>query len=134
MLPSAWRRCADGSAGMGVQVKAWKRAWWIFVNHHGQRKAKRVGTGKEGQKATIAAAEKIQARLVLGDLSLLEQAKPQEITLRAYAEQWLATDMALRQKPGTVETYRGVLHNHWLPELGTLPLSAVMRQRIKTIL
>jgi hypothetical protein len=81
---------------MGVQVKAWKGAWWIFVNHHGQRKAKRVGTGKEGQKAAMAAAEKIQARLVLGDLSLLEEAKPQEITLREYAEQWLATDVALR--------------------------------------
>jgi integrase len=119
---------------MGVQVKAWKGAWWIFVNHHGQRKAKRVGTGKEGQKAAMAAAEKIQARLVLGDLWLLEGAKPQEITLREYAEQWLATDVALRQKPGTVETYRGVLRNHWLPELGTLPLSAITRQRIKTIL
>jgi hypothetical protein len=59
-----------GGAGTGIQVKAWKGSWWIFVNHHGQRKAKRVGTGKEGQKTAVA-AEKIQARLVLGDLSLL---------------------------------------------------------------
>ena len=42
--------------------------------------------------------------------------------------------MALRQKPGTVETYRGVLRNHWLPELGPLSLSAITRERIKTIL
>jgi integrase len=122
-----------GGAGTGIQVKAWKGSWWIFVNHHGQRKAKRVGTGKEGQKTAVA-AEKIQARLVLGDLSLLEEAKPQEITLREYAEQWLTTDVALRQKPGTVETYRGVLRNHWLPELGTLPLSAITRVQIKSIL
>jgi hypothetical protein len=119
---------------MGVQVKAWKGAWWIFVNHKGHRKAKRVGTGKEGHRVAIAAAEKIQARLVLGDLSLLEAAKPQEITLREYAEQWLATDVALRQKPGTVETYRGMLRNHWLPKLGTLTLSAITRQQIKTII
>jgi hypothetical protein len=77
---------------MGVQVKAWKGAGWIFVNHKGHRKAKRVGTGKEGHRVAIAAAEKIQARLVLGGLSLLEAAKPQEITLRECAEQWLATD------------------------------------------
>ena len=41
---------------MGVQVKAWKGAWWIFVDHKGQRKAKRIGTGKEGHRAAIAAA------------------------------------------------------------------------------
>ena len=119
---------------MGVQVKEWKGASWIFVNHKGQRKAKRVGEGKEGHRAALTAAEKIRARLVLGDLSLLEEAKPKEITLLEYAEQWLATDVALRQKPGTVETYRGVLRNHWLPELGTQPLSAITRERIKTIL
>jgi hypothetical protein len=84
MLRPTWRHCAEGGAGMGVQVKAWKGAWWIFVNHKGQRKAKRVGTGKEGHRAAIAAAKKIQARLVLGDLSLLEESKPQEITLQAY--------------------------------------------------
>jgi integrase len=119
---------------MGIQVKAWKGAWRIFINHKGQRKAKRVGTGKEGQKAALAVAEKIQARLMLGELPLKEEAQPQETTLREYAEQWLATDVALRQKPGTVETYRGVLRNHWLPELGSLPLSAITRERIKTIL
>jgi len=56
---------------------------------------------------------------VLGDLSLLEPAQPQEITRQEYA---------------AVETYRGVLRNHWLPELGTLPMSAVTRQQSKTIL
>jgi hypothetical protein len=86
MLPSAWRRCAEGGAGMGVQVKAWKGAWWIFINHNGQRKAKQVGKGKEGQRAAMDAAEKLQARLVLGDLSLLEGTKPQEITVWEYTE------------------------------------------------
>ena len=118
---------------MGVKVKAWKGAWWIFVDHHG-RKAKRVGTGKESQKAAAAAAEKIQARLVLGDLALLEESDPREVTLKEYAEQWLATDVALRLKPGTVEKYREVLRNHWLPELGRLPLSVSKRDHVKTIL
>jgi hypothetical protein len=118
---------------MGVKVKAWKGAWWIFVDHHG-RKAKRVGTGKESQKAAAAAAEKIQARLVLGDLALLEEPDPREVTLKEFAEQWLATDVALRLKPGTVEKYREVLRNHWLPELGRLPLSVSKRDHVKTIL
>ena len=65
---------------MGVQVKEWKGAWWIFVNHKGQRKAKRVGEGKAWHRAALTAAEKIQARLVLGDLSLeVEIFTPEEL-------------------------------------------------------
>jgi hypothetical protein len=67
---------------MGVQVNVWKGAWWIFINHNGHRKAKQVGKGKECQKVARAAAEKIQARLVLGDLSLQEEARPQKITFQ----------------------------------------------------
>jgi integrase len=119
---------------MGVKVKAWKGAWWIFVDHHGRRKAKRVGIGKESQKAAAAAAEKIQARLVLGDLSLLEESDPREVTLKEYAEQSLATDVALRLKPDMAEKYREVLRNHCLPELGRLPLSVSKRDYVKTIL
>jgi hypothetical protein len=119
---------------MGVQVKAWKGAWGIFVNHKGHRKAKRVGTGKEGHRVAIAAAEKIQARLVLGDLPLLEEPRPQEITLQEYGHQWLTTDVTLRLKPATVEKYREVLRKHWLPELGKLPLSDITRDQVKTIL
>ena len=28
---------------MGVKVRYWKGAWWVFVNHNGRRKAKRIG-------------------------------------------------------------------------------------------
>jgi hypothetical protein len=42
--------------------------------------------------------------------------------------------VALRLKPGTVEKYGDVLCNHWLPELGPRPLSAIVRDHVKTIL
>lgn len=48
---------------MGVKVREWKGAWWLFVNHEGQRKAKRVGTGEAGKRAALDAAAKIQAKL-----------------------------------------------------------------------
>lgn len=50
-------------------------AWWIFVNHQGRRKAKRVGPGDSGKTAARKAAEKIQAKLVLGDLRILDSPK-----------------------------------------------------------
>jgi hypothetical protein len=45
---------------MGVKVREWKEAWWLFIDHKGKRKARRVGVGKEGQRAAKTAAEKIR--------------------------------------------------------------------------
>ena len=48
---------------MAVKVRQRNGAWWVFVDHKGQRKAKRIGTGKEGKKAAELVATKIAARL-----------------------------------------------------------------------
>jgi Phage integrase, N-terminal SAM-like domain len=64
----------------------------------------------------------------------LEEPSPLEIMLQEYGQQWLATDVALRLKPATAEKYVEVLRKHWLPELGKLPLSAITRDHVKTIL
>lgn len=74
---------------MGVKVKEWKGAFWIFINHHGQRKAKRVGTGPAGKKAAELAAIKLQARLVEGETPIFEEAARPPVTFGAYAHQWL---------------------------------------------
>ncbi len=55
------------------------------------------------------------------------------VTLRAYADAWLATrtvrGRALR--PRTASNYRGLLDRHVYPHLGGLPLSAVTPERIR---
>lgn len=71
---------------------------------------------------------------MLGDLSLLEEPRPLGITLQEYRHQWLATDVALRLEPATMERYTAILRKHWLPELGNLPLSGIIRERVKIIL
>jgi integrase len=116
---------------MGVKVKERKGAWWIFVNHKGKRKAKRVGEGKEGYRAALAVAETLQARLVLGDYSLDE---PKPVTLRDYAEVWLNTYVSANLKAGTQEKYAEVLRKHWFPKLGDTPIQSMSRAQIKTIL
>ena len=72
---------------MGVKVKHWKGAYWVFINHEGKRKAKRVGEGKTGKRAAELAAVKIQARLAQGDSSLLDETespRPLPPTARTY--------------------------------------------------
>ena len=49
---------------MAVKVKQHTGAWWIFINYHGKRKAKRIGSSK---RAAEMAAEKIQAKIALGE-------------------------------------------------------------------
>jgi integrase len=61
---------------MAVKVRERKGAWWVFVDHRGRRKAKRVGVGRTGKRAAETAAEQIQARLTLGDWSPLETPAP----------------------------------------------------------
>ena len=51
---------------MAVKIRQRKGAWWIFIDHQGMRKAKRVGVGEPGKKAAKLAAQQIQARLALG--------------------------------------------------------------------
>ena len=54
---------------MGVNVRFWKGAWWVFVNHQGHRKAKRVGDRETAIKVAQAIRERIvRAGLRLGEL------------------------------------------------------------------
>ena len=69
---------------MAVKVKFHKGAWWLFINHRGQRRAKRVGDSK---RAATIAAEKIQAKLALGQFDL-EEEKPRR-PFDAYFRTWL---------------------------------------------
>jgi integrase len=121
---------------MAVKVREWKGAWWVFTDFRGRRKARRVGVGTTGKRAAQAAAEKIAAKLALGDLSPLETVTPAAppVTFRAYAERWLAGHVRLQCKPSTLTTYTRVMRTHWIPALGAVPLAALTRDRIKGVL
>jgi integrase len=118
---------------MAVKVREWKGAWWLFVDFRGRRKAKRVGVGKEGRRAAETAAEKIQASLTLGNLSVLDPqpAVAPPIKLGDFADRWLQSDVALRLKPASQETYEQMIRLHIRPALGSVPLARLTREQIK---
>ncbi len=123
---------------MAVKVREWKGAWWVFVDHHGRRKARRVGLGKPGKRAAEAAAEQIQAQLTLGNLRVFAPPPappaPAVVTFARYVERWLQSDVALRLKPASQETYEQVVRTHLLPRLGATPLPALTRAQIKDLI
>jgi integrase len=117
---------------MAVKVRERKGAWWVFVDFRGRRKARRVGIGKKGKRAADVAAEKIAAKLALGDLSPLENPQPKAMeTLATFSERWLREHVAVYCRPATLQNYRITFREHWLPALGTLPLHAVTGERVK---
>jgi integrase len=118
---------------MGVRVREkpkGSKIYWVFVNHGGHRKAKRIGDRKAAELVKI----KLQARLAEGDLSVLDETRAQVRTLKDFADEWLKTSVALHLKPATQENYRVAMRRHWLPPLGGLPLVALTRERIKAVM
>jgi integrase len=112
---------------MAVKVKQHKGAWWIFIDHHGKRKAKRIGSSK---RAAETAAEKIQAKIALGQFHLIEE-KEHPTRFADYAREWLSTYATVRCKPSSVREYEVVLSRYLDPIFGDKPLPAITREEVK---
>lgn len=111
---------------VGVSVRFRKGSWWLFVSHRGRRRAKSVG-----QKRTAeAVAEKLRARLALGDFSIFAD---QGELLTPYAQRWLKTVEGARKR-STSQFYEFNLRLHILPELGGKPVSAITRADARELL
>jgi hypothetical protein len=51
---------------MGVRIKFHKRAWWIFINRDGRRRAKKIGDKETAKRV----AQRIREQLVAGVFNL----------------------------------------------------------------
>jgi len=55
---------------MGVTIRKKGGKWYVFVNYHGRRKAKCVGTSRQLAEEI---RRQLEARLALGDLGFLAE-------------------------------------------------------------
>jgi integrase len=115
---------------MGVKIKQWKGAWWIFINHQGRRKARRVGIGEAGKKTARLVAQQIQARLVLGQAAF--QSQKSGVTIDAYGETFLHRIEHTR-KHTTLADYTKILTRDILPALRGLDLQDITREKVKAL-
>ena len=44
---------------MGVKLRFFRDAWWIFVDHHGKRRAKRVGDQQTARRVAKELREQL---------------------------------------------------------------------------
>src|SRR5262249_58983141 len=110
---------------MAVKVKQQKGKWWVFIDHKGKRKAKCIGS----KQAAETAARKIEAKLTLGDFSLLEE-KPLR-PFDEYFRQWLDTYVKAHCKERTYDLYEAAFRLHLLPTFGQRDMAGIRRAKAK---
>jgi hypothetical protein len=111
---------------MGLKVRFWKRSWYVFIDHRGRRRAKKIGD----RETALTVARRIRERPLLGDLTLLGTDTE---TLTVYATRWL-TEGEKARKVSTHRFYRFNLDVHILPVLGSHPVGSVSRAECRKVL
>jgi integrase len=112
---------------MAVKVKQHKGKWWVFIDHKGKRKAKCVGS----KQAAETAAKKIEAKLTLGDFTLLDD-KPQR-PFEPYFRNWLDTYVKAHCKERTYDLYEQALRCHLLAHFGQRDITTITREEVKQL-
>jgi integrase len=118
---------------MGVKVREKPKNsgnWWIFIDHQGRRKAKKIGK----KRVAEAVARQIEAKLVLGELHLAEEKEPQAPSFGEYAKSWIGLTVPSTCKTSTEMGYQSILDNHVLPVFGKNTVTGIQRLMIKKFL
>jgi integrase len=115
---------------MAVKVKYHRGAYWLFINHKGKRKAKRIG---KSEKAAKEVAGKIEAKLKLGDFSLLEEEKPQRPFGPAFRA-WLDLYARVHCKPSTVAGYEAAFRLYLAPRFADTDVGAISRGDVQRLI
>src|SRR5262245_61573037 len=113
---------------MAVKVRPKNGKWWELIDDKGKRKAKCIGS----KQAAETAARKIEAKLTLGDFSLLEE-KPLR-PFDEYFRQWLDTYVKAHCKERTYDLYEAALRLHLLPTFGQRDMAEIRREEVKKLL
>ena len=115
---------------MGVKIKKRGSKWYVYVNYHGKRKNRCVGTREAAEKVR----RELEARVALGDVTFLSESKTQAPSFKTYAEQWLTSYAETECKPSTRRSYEQLLRIHVTPRFGPKLLTEIRRDDVKRFL
>jgi integrase len=105
--------------------------WYVFVEHHGRRIARSVGPSK---KRAEQLCRELNAKLVLGDLSIFGKVESKIPLFSDYGQTWLRQYADIECKPSTVAGYRSILDTRLNPLFGELPVNQITRNQVKDFL
>jgi integrase len=99
--------------------------WWVFINHKGKRKSKKVGRDK---KTADRVAEEIEKKIAERDFKL------ENSTFKDYADEWLGVTIPATCKYSTQVNYRSLMNGYILPAFKSVPVTDINRKQIKKFL
>lgn len=126
---------------MGVKVREkppGSGIWWIFIDHEGNRKAKKIGKDK---RLALDVAKKIEAKLTLGDVGLADKKASSCPTFNEFVKGWTDPQghrhlgwedkvASLSLKSSTRRGYAHLLTTHLCPEFGNSRLDEITSRQI----
>jgi integrase len=115
---------------MGVTVREKNKGsgiWWVFINHQGKRKARKVGSKSAANKV----ARRIEAKLASKELQVDTDPVP---TFGELAKLWLETYIKPLRRITTYERYRDVLRLHINPTFGKKQIDTIKRSDVRNLL
>jgi len=115
---------------MGVKLRKRGGKWYVFVNYHGRRKAKCVGTSRELAEQV---RRQLEAKLALGDLGVFGGDEKTQ-AFGSYADQWLKDYARVECKTSTADGYEGVIEQYLRPRFGAKRLDEIKRDDIKAMI
>lgn len=84
--------------------------WWLFINHHGRRKSKKIGTDRV---EAVRLAKVLEGRLAAGDLGMDDFSKKKKVgTVKEYTHLWLTTTVPATLKLSTQSDYKSIVRTH----------------------
>jgi integrase len=115
------------SAVRGVKLKHRDGAWWLYIDHNGRRKARRVGVGKVGKRAAEDAQAVIAGQLAAGDLSIFTAPAPDQdkVLFAQLASEWLATYPVTHNLRESSRVNHGTALKHLVAFFGKRAVSAI---------
>ena len=115
---------------MGVKVrqkvKGQGQPYWIFINHRGKRKSKKVGDKRTAQRL----ASEIRTKIKANELNIADD-KPALPTFNNFSDGFMDTYSKLNHAENTRKSYQDMSRLHFNPIFGAKHLDEIERKDIK---
>jgi integrase len=116
---------------MGVTVRERPKGsgiYWVFINHQGKRKARKIGQDK---RLANRVKKEIEAKQVLRDFNLDTGEAPQ--TFGVYGQLWLNDYIKTTKRATTYQRYQSLFTNHIKPAIGGIRLDRLKRSDVRAL-
>jgi integrase len=115
---------------MGVKLRERPEGsgiWWVFIDHHGKRKARKIGGDK---RLAMEVTKKIEAKLALGEFNIGKEENDFP-TFGEYAEKWISITVPASCKRSTGRDYRLLLDKYVLPVFKNYRVDEIKRLMVR---